>query len=266
MKKLNNLGFLGCLLLLTLSSCSVIKCQYSKGWTIGLGKGVEYPEKTSIRKSKRVIYNEQRLSQDSLLKSTFALALVDDSSKVSETSNLYFSPIISSASYGLNQHRQVPKDSIKNTQKSKKKSKNHRRYRSRFYDFIPDNEYEYLAFVFLLGFIIVIAIIWAIYSLIRLIVKALRKGKDLLPDNSTVSPKSNDLTAAADPNQKENGVNQESTFEGDTTFDHSNEMAENTEENIDIEDDNKSKLLSFLVVVALTLGLVTLMALGMQNQ
>jgi hypothetical protein len=69
-----------------------------------------------------------------------------------------------------------------------------------------------------------------------------------------------------DPNQKENGVNQETAFEGDTTFDHSNEMAENTEENVDLEDDNKSKLLSFFVVVALTLGLVTLMALGMQNQ
>ena len=243
----------------------VTKCRYGNGWKLGLGRGVEYPEKSSIRKSKRDIHNERRLSQDSLLKSTFAHALTNDSSNVNEANNLYLNSLISVTSYGLNKQKLVQKDSTNNTQKSKKKSKRYR-YRSNYYDFIPDNEYEYILFLFLIGIIIIGFVLWALYSLIRLLVRALRKDKDLLPDNSTASPKSNDSLTAVDPNQKENNVNQETTFEGDTTFDHSNEMAENTEENADIEEDNKSKLLSFLVVVALALGLVAIMALGLQSQ
>jgi hypothetical protein len=249
-----------------MNSCSVVKCRYRNGWNIGLDRGLEYTEKSSIRKSKRDIHNEQSLSQDSLFKTTFATLCNSNSIVSTFDGNSFFSAASKSLHEAKYTRQQIEKDSNKYSQKNKRKSKTRRRYQSSVYDFIPDNEYEYILFIFLIGIIIIGFILWALYSLIRLFVRALRRDKDLPPDNSTVSPKCNDSMTAVDPSQKETGVNQESTFEGDTTFDHSNEMAENTEENVDLEDDNKSKLLSFFVVVALTLGLVTLMALGMQNQ
>jgi hypothetical protein len=43
-------------------------------------------------------------------------------------------------------------------------------------------------------------------------------------------------------------------------------MNEYTEEELELEEENKSKLLNFLLVGLLTIGLVSLMALGMRNQ
>jgi hypothetical protein len=242
-----------------MNSCSVTKCRYSNGWNLGLGKGVEYPGVQVAKSNKAVSRKAAKNFNDSLVKEAFANILKSDSAVSNVDNNSFFTAPNYSAHKVQIGHQPIGKDSLKNADKyKKKKSKARHRYQSNIYDFIPDNEYEYLAFVFLLGFIIVIAIIWAIYSLIRLIVKALRKDKDLLPDNSTVSPKSNDSITAADPNQKGNGVEQETTFEGDTVSDHSNEMAENTEETADLEDDNKTKLQNFLLVVAVVFVLLGL--------
>lgn len=67
--------------------------------------------------------------------------------------------------------------------------------------------------------------------------------------------------------QQKEIAEQQVSFEGDTMFDHTNEMTENTEEDLDEEEENKSKLSRFLGYVFLFLGLAALFALaGPPNQ
>jgi hypothetical protein len=257
-----------CLVLLTsLPSCMVTKCRYSNGWNLGLGRGVEYSGVQVAKSNKAVSRKAAKDFNDSLVKDVFATILKSDSTVSSVDNNSFFNAPSYSAQKVQLSHQAIGKDSIKNTEKyKKKKSKARRRYQSNIFDYIPDNEYEYILFLFLIGLIIIGFILWALYSLIRLPVRALRKDKDLPPDTATISPNSKDLQVGKDAGSTKEIAQQQVSFEGDTTFDHTNEMNEYTEEELELEEENKSKLLNFLLVGLLTIGLVFLMALGMKNQ
>jgi hypothetical protein len=267
MKKRYNFSVIGFLVLLTMNSCSVTKCRYSNGWNLGLGRGVEYPGVQVAKSNKAISRNAAKNFNDSLVKEAFANILKSDSAVSSVDNNSFFTAPNYSAQKVQIGNQAIGKDSLKNADKyKKKKSKSRRRYQSNIFDFIPDNEYEYILFLFLIGLIIIGFILWALYSLIRLLVRALRKDKDLPPDTTTVSPNSKDLQVGKDAGSTKEIAQQQVSFEGDTTFDHTNEMNEYTEEELELEEENKSKLLNFLLVGLLTIGLVSLMALGMRNQ
>ena len=258
----------GLVLLVTLfmSSCSVTKCRYSNGWKLDLGRGLEYPVQVA-KKNKAISRKAVKDFNDSLVKEAFAIILKSDSNVSHfETNSFFIAPNKQSIKVQISD-QEIGKDSSRYNQKSKKKDRyKRRRYQSSIYDFIPDNEYEYILFLLVFGILIFVLLIWALYSLIRLLVRALRKDKDLPPDTATVSPNSKDLQVEKDAGSTKEIAEQQVSFEGDTIFDHSNEMTENTEEEVDKEEENKSKLWSFVVYVLLALGLVSLMALGMQNQ
>ena len=267
MKKRYNFSVIGFLVLLTMNSCSVVKCRYSNALNIGLGRGVEYPAVQVAKKNKAISRKDAKDFNDSLVKDVFANILKSDSSVSHVDNNSFFNaPSLQSQKVQIS-HQFTGKDSIKNSEKyKKKKSKSRSRYQSNIFDFIPDNEYEYILFLFLIGIIIIGFILWALYSLIRLLVRALRKDRDLPPDTATVSPNSKDLQVGKDAGSTKEIAEQQASFEGDAMFDYSNEMNEYTEEELELEEENKSKLLNFLLVGLLTIGLVSLMALGMRNQ
>ena len=259
----------GLVMLVTLfmSSCSVTKCRYSNGWKLGLGRGLEYPAAQVAKKNKAISRKAVKDFNDSLVKEAFAIILKSDSNVSHVENNSFFIAPNKQFQKVQISDQEIGKDSSRYNQKSKKKDRyKRRRYQSSIYDFIPDNEIEYILFLFLIGIIIIGFILWALYSLIRLLVRALRKDKDLPPDTATVSPNSKDVQVEKDAGSTKEIAEQQVSFEGDTIFDHSNEMTENTEEEVDKEEENKSKLWSFVAYVLLVLGLVSLMALGMQNQ
>ena len=268
MNKLYNFNFLWLLVIITLNSCSVTKCRYSNGWKLGLGRGLEYPAVQVAKKNKAISRKAAKDFNDSLVKEAFANILKSDSSVSNVENNSFFiAPNKQSQKVQIS-HQQIGKDSSRYNHKSKKKDRyKRRRYQYNIFDFIPDNEIEYILFVFLIGIIIIGFILWALYSLIRLLVRALRNDKDLPPDTATVSPNSKDLQVEKDAGSTKEIAEQQVSFEGDTMFDHTNEMTENTEEDLDEEEENKSKLSRFLGYVFLFLGLAALFALaGPPNQ
>lgn len=267
MKKRYNFSVIGFLVLLTMNSCSVTKCRYSNGWSLGLGRGVEYSGAQVAKRNKAISRKAAKDFNDSLVKEVFATILKSDSSITHTDNNSFFNAPSYNAQKVQLCHQPIGKDSVKNADKyKKKKSKARRRYQSNIFDFIPDNEYEYILFLFLIGIIIIGFILWALFSLIRLLVRALRKDKDLPPDTATVSPNSKDLQVEKDAGATKEIAEQQVSFEGDTMFDHTNEMNENTEGDLELEDENKAKLLVFIGVVIGAIGLAFLTALSMQNQ
>jgi hypothetical protein len=254
--------FLFCTILLaSLPSCMVSKCRYSSGWNLGLNRGEECHTKQATKNSKISARQASKSSQAVLLDSAFTNTFYSHSSFTADLSNAYVIAL-SPSTIAPQGYLKTQIDSGKTTQKSKKKKSRVRSpYRSNNYDFFPDNANELLAYVFLLGFVIAIAILWGLYSLIRLIVRAHRK-KAAQIDTATVSPKSAQSLGAKDSAEKLRDQNPQTTFAVNSVAKPVIEQPESTDEVSDVKKGKKSKLLESILGVVIVLVLLVLFSIA----
>ena len=252
--------FFICLALLaSLPSCMVSKCRYSGGWNVSLDRGEEYPTAQATRKSRSTEKKAKKTDQVALLDSAFTNTFYSNSSFTAELGNAYVIELSTNA-IAPQMHLKTQIDSSKNTQKSKKKKSRVRSpYRSNNYDFFPDNTTELIAYVFLLGFIIAIAILWGIYSLIRLIVRAHRK-KAAQINTATVSPKSGQSITAKDSDEKLRDQNPQTTFAVNSVAKPAIEQPERKDEVADVKKGKKSKLLESILYGLLAIVLLVFLS------
>ena len=252
--------FFICLALLaSLPSCMVSKCRYSGGWNVSLDRGEEYPTAQATRKSRSTEKKAKKTDQVALLDSAFTNTFYSNSSFTAELGNAYVIEVSTNA-IAPQMHLKTQIDSSKNTQKSKKKKRN---LLSRFllndYGSYTNSANDGLVYILLICFFIATAIIWGIYSLIRLIVRAHRK-KAAQSNTATVSPKSAQSLGAKDSDEKLRDQNPQTTFAVNSVAKPAIEQPERTDEVADVKKGKKSKLLESILYGLLAIVLLVFLS------
>ena len=232
----------------------VSKCRYSSGWNLGLNRGEECHTKQATKNSKISARQARKSSQAVLLDSAFTNTFYSHSSFTADLSNAY-SVDLSPSTIAPQGYLKTQIDSGKTTQKSKKKKRNLlRRYLLNDYsnDDVSNNT-DVLGYVF----VIAIAILWGIYSLIRLIVRAHRK-KAAQINTATVSPKSAQSLGAKDSDEKLRDQNPQTTFAVNSVAKPAIEQPESTDEVADVKKGKKSKVEKLASVISLVIILASL--------
>jgi hypothetical protein len=250
--------FLFCTILLaSLPSCMVSKCRYSSGWNLGLNRGEECHTKQATKNSKISARQAIKSSQAVLIDSAFTNTFYSHSSFTADLSNAYVIAL-SPSTIAPQGYLKTQIDSGKTTQKSKKKKRN---LLSRFllndYGSYTNSANDGLVYILLICFFIVTAIIWGIYSLIRLIVRAHRK-KAAQINTATVSPKSSQSLGAKDSDEKLRDQNPQTTFAVNSVAKPAIEQPESTDEVADVKKGKKSKVEKLASVICLVIILASL--------